>query len=276
MPLIRPEDGRTLPIRQDHRAGAGGALPGGQGAAQPPRPRRPRTPAPPHPGTPAPRHPPRTPKTRTPCPQSRHVAPEPAHRPPGQPGSSPCSGTVRDLHLAATEPGIDLRTVRARARTDTRPAIALAGRDPDVPRGTRPHPARRLPCAPTTFAWPSASRGLSPGRASGAGPGGETIPTFAAACNAVSAASPPCGAGRVIRLTPQRVARFLKELSKPGTPVIAAAAAIGVSSAAICRLPSAGWRVCLPPLKRRFYPAPTAESSPELAERDPAARIGRT
>ncbi|MFJ8036545.1 hypothetical protein [Streptomyces sp. NPDC096032] len=36
-----------------------------------------------------------------------------------------------------------------------------------------------------------------------------------------------------MRLTPQRVARFLKELSKPGTTVIAAAAAIGVSSAAI-------------------------------------------
>ncbi|MET8586400.1 hypothetical protein ABZX39_36860 [Streptomyces collinus] len=60
---------------------------------------------------------------------------------------------------------------------------------------------------------------------------------FAAACDAVSAASPPGGASRVIRLTPQHVARFLGELSKLGTTVIAAAAAIGVSSAAIYQRP---------------------------------------
>lgn len=119
----------------------------------------------------------------------------------------------------------------ARARTDTRLAIALAGRDPDVleERGhtLRADYLRRL------------ALGISPGRAelilgiNGAGAWRGDDPTFAAACDAVSAASPPRRASRIIRLTPQRVARFLEELSKPGTTVIAAAAAIGVSSAAI-------------------------------------------
>ncbi|MGW4517908.1 hypothetical protein ACWEO4_39530 [Streptomyces sp. NPDC004393] len=36
-----------------------------------------------------------------------------------------------------------------------------------------------------------------------------------------------------MRLTPQRVARFLAELSKPRTTVVAVAAAIGISDAAI-------------------------------------------
>ncbi|MFE5216385.1 MULTISPECIES: hypothetical protein [Streptomyces] len=63
--------------------------------------------------------------------------------------------------------------------------------------------------------------------AAGAWRGGD--PAFAAACDAVSAASPLCGASRVIRLTPQRVAPFLGKPSKPGTTVIAAAA-IGMSS----------------------------------------------
>ncbi|AGS66851.1 hypothetical protein [Streptomyces collinus] len=39
----------------------------------------------------------------------------------------------RDLDAAVAELGIDLRAVWARARTDTRLAIVLAGRDPDVP-----------------------------------------------------------------------------------------------------------------------------------------------
>ncbi|WP_435260475.1 hypothetical protein [Streptomyces sp. 1222.5] len=137
----------------------------------------------------------------------------------------------RDLDVAATELGIDLRAVWARARTDTRLAIALAGRDPDVlaerGRTLRADYLRLL------------ALGLCPGRAelilgiSGAGAWRGNDPTFAAACDAVSAASPPGGASRVIRLTPQRVARFLEELSQPGTTVIAAAAAIGVTSAAI-------------------------------------------
>ncbi|MEU2057998.1 hypothetical protein [Streptomyces bungoensis] len=38
----------------------------------------------------------------------------------------------RDPDRAASELGIDLRAVWARARTDTRLAISLAGRDPDV------------------------------------------------------------------------------------------------------------------------------------------------
>ncbi|MFE0388633.1 hypothetical protein ACFW1F_31785 [Streptomyces bungoensis] len=137
----------------------------------------------------------------------------------------------RDLDLAAAELGIDLRAVWARARTDTRLAIALAGRDPDV-QEERGHTLRsdylRL-----------LALGISPGRAelilgiSGTGAWRGSDPAFAAACDAVSATSPSCGASRVIRLTPPRVARFLEELSKPGTTVLAAAAAIGVSSAAI-------------------------------------------
>lgn len=36
-----------------------------------------------------------------------------------------------------------------------------------------------------------------------------------------------------LRLTPERVARFLEELRTPGTTALAAAAAVGVSDAAI-------------------------------------------
>ncbi|SEE39226.1 hypothetical protein SAMN05216532_8059 [Streptomyces sp. 2231.1] len=138
----------------------------------------------------------------------------------------------RDLDVAATELGIELRAVWARAQTDTRLAIAPAGRDPDVleerGRTLRADYLRLL----------AVGVGLSSGRAElilgirGAGAWRGDDPTFAAACDAVSAASPLGRASRVIRLTPQRVARFLEELSKPGTTVVAAAA-IGVSSTAI-------------------------------------------
>ncbi|PKW05318.1 hypothetical protein SAMN05428944_7667 [Streptomyces sp. 1222.5] len=92
----------------------------------------------------------------------------------------------RDLDVAATELGIELRAVWARARTDTRLAIALAGRDPDVleerGRTLRADYLRLL------------ALGLSPGRAelilgiTGAGAWRRDDPTFAAACDAVSAA----------------------------------------------------------------------------------------
>ncbi|MGW5465074.1 hypothetical protein [Streptomyces sp. NPDC003996] len=136
-----------------------------------------------------------------------------------------------DLDDAAADLGIDLRAVWAKARTGTRLTIALAGRDPDAldERG-RAHRAEYL----RLLAF-----GVSPGRAElilGTGDPGAwrgADPAFAAACDAVSAASAPYGHSRPIRLTPQRVARFLEELSQPRTTVISAAAAIGVSSAAI-------------------------------------------
>jgi hypothetical protein len=57
-------------------------------------------------------------------------------------------------------------------------------------------------------------------------------PAFGVACDAASSLSAPYERSRLIRLTPQRVARFLEELGRPCTTVVAAAAAIGVSSAA--------------------------------------------
>jgi hypothetical protein len=81
--------------------------------------------------------------------------------------------------------------------------------------------------------------GVSPSRAelilgiSGAGGWRGDDPAFAAACDAVSSLAAPYDRSRLIRLTPQRVARVLEELGRPGTTVVAAAAAIGVSSAAI-------------------------------------------
>ncbi|MFD9097787.1 hypothetical protein [Streptomyces collinus] len=97
----------------------------------------------------------------------------------------------QDLDVAAVELGVDRRAVWAGARTDTRLAIALVGRDPDVPE-ERGHTLRadylRL-----------LALGLSPGRAelilgiSGAGAWRGDDPSFAAACDAVSAASPRAG-----------------------------------------------------------------------------------
>ncbi|MFE5406950.1 hypothetical protein ACFQ9Z_37865 [Streptomyces sp. NPDC056580] len=119
----------------------------------------------------------------------------------------------------------------ARARTDTRLAIALAGRDPDVPE-ERGHTLRADYLRLLALGLPSGRAELILGISGAeAWPGDD--PTFAPASDAVSAASPPCGASRIIRLTPQHLARFLEELSKLGTTVIATAAAIGVSSAAI-------------------------------------------
>ncbi|PKW12446.1 hypothetical protein SAMN05428944_0293 [Streptomyces sp. 1222.5] len=131
----------------------------------------------------------------------RSPRPRPAHRPPGQPAH----------HRAPARPG----SGRCGHGTRHRPArcvgqgpyrhrlvIALAGRDPDVPeergRTLRADYLRLLDLGPSS------------GRAelilgiSGAGAWRGDDPTFAAACDAVSAASHPCGASRVIRLTPQR------------------------------------------------------------------------
>ncbi|MFF0778470.1 hypothetical protein [Streptomyces sp. NPDC003720] len=58
-------------------------------------------------------------------------------------------------------------------------------------------------------------------------------PAVAAACDVISAASVPHGFLKPMRLAPERVARFLAELRTPGTTVLAAAAAVGVSDAAI-------------------------------------------
>ncbi|MFF2205129.1 hypothetical protein [Streptomyces sp. NPDC058145] len=91
------------------------------------------------------------------------------------------------LDEAAAELGVDLRAVWVRARTDTRLAVALAGRDPDA-LDERGHALRadylRL-----------LALGLPPSRAElilGTGDPGAwrgDDPAFAAACDAVSAAS---------------------------------------------------------------------------------------
>ncbi|MER7688648.1 hypothetical protein [Streptomyces sp. NPDC097610] len=130
---------------------------------------------------------------------------------------------VADLHL-------ELSAVWASARTDTRLTIALSGRDPDGPdeasRAVRADFLRLL------------ALGVAPSRAElivgvSSTSGWRSDPAFATACNAVSSAAAPYGHNRQMRLTPARVARFLKALSAPGTTVLAAAAAVGVTASAI-------------------------------------------
>ena len=134
------------------------------------------------------------------------------------------------LDAAAADLNLDLSAVWASARTDTRLTIALAGRDPDSPDeatriaradflrilalGVAPSRVELILGVPSTSGWRS-------------------DPTFAAACDAVSAAAAPYGYVRQMRFTPERVARFLEALSKPGTTVLAAAAAAGVTASAV-------------------------------------------
>ncbi|MEU1592838.1 hypothetical protein ABZ468_08230 [Streptomyces sp. NPDC005708] len=139
--------------------------------------------------------------------------------------------TGQTVDDAATVLGLDLPAVWARARTDTRLTIALAGRDPEAAderaRVARADYLRLL------------ALGVAPTRAQlilGAGHPGSwrgDDPAFAQACDAVSAASAPFGYTGMTRLTTERVARFLQALSQPETTVLAAAAAVGVTQAAI-------------------------------------------
>lgn len=137
----------------------------------------------------------------------------------------------QDVDAAAAELDMDLRRVWVRARTDTRLAIALAGRDPDVvdERG-RAHRAEYLRLL--ALGLPPARAELILGLTSVGGWRGDD-PAFAAACDAVSAASAQYSDVRMVRLTPPRIARFLAELRVPDSTVIGAAAAVGVSPAAI-------------------------------------------
>ncbi|MEV6404138.1 hypothetical protein AB0M58_14485 [Streptomyces bobili] len=125
---------------------------------------------------------------------------------------------------------IELTAVWTRARTDTRLAIALAGRDPDAPeersRTVRADFLRLL------------ALGLPPSRAElilgvSHTSGWRSDSVFAGACDAVTAAAAPYGYTKRTRLSPQRVAAFLKVLSTPGTTVLTAAAAAGVTPSAI-------------------------------------------
>lgn len=134
------------------------------------------------------------------------------------------------LDAAVSGLDLELSAVWAAARTDTRLTIALAGRDPDgaeeAGRILRADFLRLL------------ALGVPPSRAElilGASSSGgwRSDPAFAEACDAVSAAAAPYGYTRQIRLTPERVARFLKELSKPRTTIVKAAAAVGVTVPAI-------------------------------------------
>jgi hypothetical protein len=139
--------------------------------------------------------------------------------------------TGQTVDDAATVLGLDLSAVWARARTDTRLTIALAGRDPaaadERARVARADYLRLL------------ALGVPPTRAQlilGSGHPGSwrgDDPAYAQACDAVSAASAPYGYTGMTRLTTERVARFLQALSQPQTTVLAAAAAVGVTQAAI-------------------------------------------
>ncbi|MFD5856104.1 hypothetical protein [Streptomyces chartreusis] len=134
------------------------------------------------------------------------------------------------LDTTVAELGLELTAVWARARTDTRLAIALAGRDPDGPeeatRAARADFLRLL-----ALGMPASRAELIVGVSSTSG--WRRDPSFAMACDAVSSAAAPYGNPRQMRLTPERVARFLEELSKPGTTVLAAAAAVGVTPPAV-------------------------------------------
>ncbi|MFE6639551.1 hypothetical protein ACFVFT_38445 [Streptomyces tendae] len=135
------------------------------------------------------------------------------------------------LDLAAADLGIALPAVWAAARTDTRLAIALAGRDPDAAE-ERSRTLRADFLRLLALGVPPSRAELILGTGGSGGWRGDD-PAFARACDAVSDASAPYGHVGQIRLTPARVARFLEELGKQGTTLVAAAAAAGVTSAAI-------------------------------------------
>lgn len=118
----------------------------------------------------------------------------------------------QDLDDAAAALRIELSSVWARARTDTRLTIALAGRDPAL--GVSPSRAELILGVPGPGAWRSSR-------------------TFARACDAVSALAAAYMDIGQPRLTPQWVKRFLEELSSSGTSVFAAAVAVGIAPAAI-------------------------------------------
>ncbi|MGW2448793.1 hypothetical protein [Streptomyces sp. NPDC001675] len=93
----------------------------------------------------------------------------------------------------------------------------------------RPTPGRQVRPAPRAGYLRPLALGLPPSRAElipstgdpGAWRGDD--PAFAAACDAVSAASAPYGSLKPVRLTPERIAQFLAELRTPGPTVLATA-----------------------------------------------------
>jgi hypothetical protein len=134
------------------------------------------------------------------------------------------------VDTAVADLGLDLSAVWASARTDTRLTIALAGRDPDGP-GEPSWTMRADFLRLLALGVPPSRAELILGVSSTSG--WRSDPAFAEACDAVSAAAAPYGYSRQMRLTPERVARFLEALSKPNTTVLAAAAAAGVTVSAI-------------------------------------------
>jgi hypothetical protein len=135
------------------------------------------------------------------------------------------------LDEAATRLRLDLSAVWARARTDTRLVIALAGRNPDTfdERG-RMARAEYLRLLALGVAPSQAELILGSGRAAD---WRSDDPAFAQACDAVSAQASSFEHKGLTRLTPERVGRFLQALSRPQTTVLAAAAAVGISPAAV-------------------------------------------
>ncbi|MGW1674550.1 hypothetical protein [Streptomyces sp. NPDC002324] len=135
------------------------------------------------------------------------------------------------LDEAAGELGLDLAAVWATARTDTRLVVALTGRDPDTA-DERGRIARAEYLRLLALGMPPSRAALIMGGSDpGAWRGGD--PAYAKACAAVIEAAARYNRTGPVRLTPDRVARFLDELSRPGVTVTSAAAAAGVTSVAI-------------------------------------------
>lgn len=139
--------------------------------------------------------------------------------------------TGQPVDDAAAALGLELHAVWARARTDTRLTIALAGRDPDAA-DERARTARADYLRLLALGVTSSRAELILGSGHAGGWRGDDR-AFAQACDAVSAAAAPYGYTGMTRLTTERVGRFLRALSTPRTTVLAAAAAAGVTKDAI-------------------------------------------
>ncbi|EST17911.1 hypothetical protein [Streptomyces roseochromogenus] len=136
------------------------------------------------------------------------------------------------LDDAAEALGVGLTSVWAAARSDVRLTIALAGRDPDAA-AERARIARAEYLRLLALGVPRARAELILGE--GDPSSWRTDPAYARACDAVVEAAVPYGYARQLRLTPQRVARFLHTLRREGRKgsVKAAAAAVGISPSAV-------------------------------------------
>ncbi|MFF7176828.1 hypothetical protein [Streptomyces pseudovenezuelae] len=138
--------------------------------------------------------------------------------------------TGQNLDEAVTTLRLDLAAVWSTARTHTRLAVALAGRDPDTDieraRAARGDFLRLL-----ALGLPAARAELAVGGNIGTWRGDD--PAYSRACVAASEAAASYASRDQGRMTPQVTRRFLDRLRTPGTTVRTAAAAAGVTNTAI-------------------------------------------